>query len=375
MNAVTTAADIATTPRLTVGARAGSLRDVLQKRIDEGTVRAGSVIERIHADVPTDQIAKATALTFRPTLGGIGVQIAENVYSPSDYALGQLAGRAGVPTTYLRELVGAPVDGDGMPWQRDLAAEILRRHFAHAEGRVLARSVRGQLRGVLSDKYRRLDCRPLVDALVTECQRVGAIPFDGTATDTRVALKVLFPEVLEPVPGEFMVVGGEWSNSDYGNGVHGFRAFFLRAVCLNGATAENVLRQVHLGGRLSDDVEFSARTYRLDTETSISALRDTVRGVLGPAGRDRVLDQIRESSGKEYGSKQLAHAVRNLPKADAKAVVDAFNSSDVINLPAGNTAWRASNALSWIAKNTTDDEKRLDLERLAGSVVSGKAAA
>ncbi len=372
MNAVST---VSRTPRLTVGARAGSLRDVLQKRIDEGTVRAGSVIEAIHRDVPTDQIARATALDFAPSLGGLSVRVAENVYSPSDYALGQLAGRAGVPTAYLRELVGERVQDDGaMPWQRDLAAEILRRHFAHAEGRLLVRSVRGQLRGVLSDKYRRLDCRPLVEALVAECQRVGAIPFDGTATDTRVALKVLFPEVLEPVPGEFLVVGGEWSNSDYGNGVHGFRAFFLRAVCLNGATAENVLRQVHLGGRLSDDVEFSARTYRLDTETSISALRDTVRGVLGPAGRDRVLDQIRQSSTKEYGAAQLTRAVRNLPKADAKAVVDAFNSSDVINLPAGNTAWRASNALSWIAKNTSDDEKRLDLERLAGAVVSGKAA-
>lgn len=360
MNAVTTAAAIAhPAPRLTVGARAGSLRDVLAKRVEEGTARAGRVVEVIHRDAPTDQIARASALHFSPTLGGIGVKVADNVYSPSDYALGQLAGRAGVPTAYLRELVGAPVQGDGaLPWQRDLAAEILRRHFAHADGRVLVRSVRGQLRGVLSDKYRRLDCRPLVDALVTECDRVGAIPFDGSATETRVALKVIFPEVLEPVPGEFLVVGGEWSNSDYGNGVHGFRAFFLRAVCLNGATAENVLRQVHLGGRLSDDVEFSAKTYRLDTETSISALRDTVRGVLGPAGRDRVLDQIRASSQKEYGAAQLGRAVRNLPKADAKAVVDAFNSQDVINLPAGNTAWRASNALSWIARNTQDDEKR-----------------
>jgi hypothetical protein len=66
---------------------------------------------------------------------------------------------------------------------------------------------------------------------------------------------------------------------------------------------------------------------------------------------------------------QLSTATRTLPKQVQKSVVDAFESPDVINLPEGNTAWRASNAISWVARHTEDAEMRLDLERAAGALV------
>jgi hypothetical protein len=65
---------------------------------------------------------------------------------------------------------------------------------------------------------------------------------------------------------------------------------------------------------------------------------------------------------------QLSTATRTLPSQVQKSVVDAFESPDVINLPEGNTAWRASNAISWVARQTKDAELRLDLERAAGAL-------
>lgn len=65
----------------------------------------------------------------------------------------------------------------------------------------------------------------------------------------------------------------------------------------------------------------------------------------------------------------LARVTRALHKTVQKTIADAFDSSDVINLPDGTTAWRASNAISWIARNTDNPETRLDLERLAGTVL------
>ena len=70
------------------------------------------------------------------------------------------------------------------------------------------------MRGWLSDRYRRLDSRPFFEALAEEAVRAGAVPVDGVVTETRVALKLVLPEILEPIPGEFLVIGGEWSNSD-----------------------------------------------------------------------------------------------------------------------------------------------------------------
>lgn len=343
---------------------------ILQSKIDAGARRAASVIEEIHKNQPTDRIARTDKIGFGAAEqgpGGVGivVKVGDTELRPSDFALGQLAERAGMPTAYLRELATA-----AEPWKRDLAAHALARHTANgAAERVLVRSVGGQLRGWLSDRFRRLDSRPLVDALAAEAQALGAIPIDGTATETRVALKVLLPEVLEPIPGEFLVRGGEWSNSDYGNGVHGFRRFDLRVTCLNGATRENVLRQIHLGGRLGDDIQYSNRTLMLDTKASVSALRDVVRGVLGPASKDAFVESIKAAHAKKMGSAALKVATKNLDKKTQKAVVDAFESEDVINLPAGETVWRASNAISWIARHTEDAEKRLDLERAAGALV------
>jgi hypothetical protein len=129
------------------------------------------------------------------------------------------------------------------------------------------------------------------------------------------------------------------------------------------------LKQVHLGGRLSDEIEFSDRTHRLDTAASVSALRDVVRGAFSLVGRDRLLESICASHDRTMNKSQLSTATRALPKTVQKSVLDAFESNDVINLPEGQTAWRASNAISWIARNTVDPELRLDLERAAGALV------
>lgn len=344
-------------------------RAILDQKIAQGTARAANVIATIHRDIPSDMISRSSALAFRVSdaangLGAVHIHAGPEEFSPSEYALGQIGTRAGMPIAYLRELV----NGEAR-WQRVLASHALNEHFGNSTGRVLLRSVRGQLRGMLSDKFRRLDNRPLVDALALEAQKVGAIPVDGVATETRVAIKLLMPEIVEPVPGEYMVYGGEWSNSDYGNGANGFRAFALRVVCLNGMTSENLMRQIHLGAKLDDNIEFSARTLRLDTQTSVSALRDIIRGSLGERGRERMTASIRLAAGKAMSKGQVQAATRGFSKETGKAVVDAFDGPDTINLPPGDTAWRASNAFSWIARNTKDDELRLDLERAAGALV------
>jgi hypothetical protein len=62
---------------------------------------------------------------------------------------------------------------------------------------------------------------------------------------------------------------------------------------------------------------------------------------------------------------------KHLGKGDAKLATDAFNGPDVEMLPPGQTAWRLSNAISWIAGQTTDGHKRLELERVAALALPG----
>jgi hypothetical protein len=84
------------------------------------------------------------------------------------------------------------------------------------------------------------------------------------------------PEVYEPIPGEMVAYGLSLENSDFGNGALSVRAYLLRIWCSNLAITQEEMRQVHLGKRLDDSVLYSRRTYELDAETTVSALRDVI---------------------------------------------------------------------------------------------------
>lgn len=349
-------------------------RSILESKIAKGRESALALFERINEQAPTDAMARGGALHFHPTPAGIYMALGQESDGMGihKHALGQLASRAGVPSAYLSELAGE----EG--WKRDLASSILHAHYHDGtpKSRYLVRSVHGEVRGFLSDKFRRLDSRPLVEAFATECQKVGAVPVDGTFSDTRVALKAIIPTVYEPVPGEVMAFGVEWANSDFGNGTHSLRAFALRLWCLNGATMEDALSQVHLGRQLSDDLDLSQRTYDLDTKTSISALRDVVAGTLAPKKIEALCAGIQAANEKEINWKHAStRFAKKLLKGELEAARMAFESEDVVNLPAGKSLWRVSNALSWIAGHTEDSDRKLELERMAGAVLHGKAEA
>jgi hypothetical protein len=355
-------------------------RAILEKKIETGRASAKGLFERVFEQAPTDAIAKVDKLEFtaKPLFGGEEVQggfhvaMNEVPYAIHRHALGQIAGRADVPPSYLSDLVG------GHLWQRELASEILNKSFrqGHANERALVRSIGGQVRGFLSDRYRRLDSRPLLETFAATCQEIGAVPVDGTVSDVRVAMKALLPVVFEPVPGEVLCLGVEWGNSDFGAARHSVRAFILRLLCLNGATMEDALSQVHLGGRLSDDIEFSARTHILDTKASISALKDVVKGTLGPAKVETLLAGIKAADEKKVDWKRMRSTLaKKLLAGEIKAIEQSYQSEDVVMLPPGESIWRVSNAISWIAGQTEDADRKLELQRMAGHVINGKVDA
>jgi hypothetical protein len=347
-------------------------RAKLEKLVSDGAARTGPIIERIMSEVPNDSIVRADKLGFRVNaeaavrMGVVGSGSAG--WSLHRNALGQLADRAGVPLRYLDALLE---NGDENGWKRELAQKILTDHYAHDGSRYLVRDIGGEARAVLSDRFRRLDSRPLLDAFVSAAGKLGAVPFEGMGSDVRCYVRAIVPTVYEPVPGEAMVFGLDWSNSDFGRGTYQISAFVLRLICLNGMTGANHTRQVHLGGRLSDTIEFSAETYRRDTRTMLSATRDVIAGALGPKAIETQLSAVRQAHASETNwSAAFRKVSKALTKAEAESVKDAFEGPDVINLPAGKTEWRFSNALSWVANRADDADRKAELQALAGDVIA-----
>lgn len=354
------------------------MEEVIQKNLSQ----TKNVIDRVQTTVIQDRIVKGSAMDFKVdyTYDGIDPETPEDKvkheielitpdgerFTLHENALTQVAERANVPMKFTNELLAK---GD---WGKDLLADNFRTIYQHGNGsRYLVRSVGDQARGFLSDKYRRLDVRPLLDTFMGECQALGAMPIQGFATDTRVGLRAILPTVFEPVDGECLVFGVNWQNSDFGKGANSLSLFLMRLWCLNGATMDEVLRQVHLGARLDDNLEFSARTIELDTMASISKLKDVVRYALSENNVQMTLETIKTAH--EHGidpkaAKEMLKA--RLTKGEVDMAIEAYNSPDVVMLPAGNTRYRLSNAVSWIsqAEGVTTD-RRLELDRFAGELL------
>lgn len=348
-------------------------REKMEQIISQGAANAEAVVEAVHSQLIEDALVPAKLLKFYPTdQRSLAIELKENEYRfLHKHALGQAADRANIAQSYVKRLLDVE-----QTWGQELLAYNFNKIYSEGNGaRYLVRSVGNECRGFVSDRFRRLDARPLLDAFVQECQALGALPIDGFALETKVKLRAVLPYVFEPLDNEVMLFGLEWGTSDFGDGGHTVSLWAMRVWCTNTAVMDEVLRQVHIGGRISDDVEYSEKTYRLDTELHESKLRDIVRHTIGPERVNSYLQAIKNAGENEIKSKDaLAVLKRKLTPIEAEEAITVFDSNDTQNLPAGENRLRLSNAVSWIAQaKGRTQERRLELERFAGDLIPREA--
>lgn len=364
-----------------VSEAAQSFQTKIEEMIHVSVPRVERVIEQVQNDVPTDALVPGKKLRFAVAPETKELVMAQEVAGDKlgailpdrpiltihDHALQQIAARPSIRnlSTVVNELYGK---GE---WGKELIAHNLNEIYSHMNGqRYLLRSVRGEVRGFLSDAYRRLDSRPLLEAFIGAVRKFGARPVDGFALQTKMNVRAILPMVFEPFKGEIMAFGAQLSDSDFGDGKLGVSGFVLRMWCTNLATTEDVLSQIHLGRRLSDNVAFSEHTLRLDTETMASAVNDVAAHVLGPSAVNQYIDLVKRANDEKVEPDKIhAWAKKNLTKSESDAAVNRFNSADVEMLPPGQTRWRWSNALSWLANETEDEHRKLELQEFAGGIL------
>jgi hypothetical protein len=371
-----------------LGEATAGFKAKLEEMIHSTQQSAMTVIEKVQRETPVDRIADSTTLQFmvdgndtKTIVMGLRNKKAKNYFEEGLHknALDQVCERAGVPGTYVNRLLERP-------YGRELIVENLARIFKEEENKkLLVRSVGDQVRGVLSNSFKRMDSGPIIEAFAAACGKIGAVPVEGIGGDLRWAVKAILPMVFQPSAKrgmeEVLAFGLQLSNSDFGKGVLGLNAFCTRLVCTNTATLEQVMRQVHLGKRLSDDMEFSKETYLLDTKTQVSAVQDMVHQVLAPDKVNALVARIGEALEKRIDPKEAWTELpkMGLLKGEVDKVKELFTDGDVEMLPRGTTQARLSNAVSWFAKSAATAERRLELEEIAGQLllppVKVKAAA
>lgn len=292
------------------------------------------------------------------------------------HALGQAADRAGIPNTYVNRLLEKP-------YGAELITENLNTVFAKEPSqKFLLRSAEDEIRGVLSDSYRRMDSRPILEAFAGAVQNLGAIPIEGIGGDLRFSIKALIPQVH--VVGkngneEVFAFGASLSNSDVGCGALSLQFFLWRIWCSNTATREDSLRRVHLGKRLDENIEYSQETYLSDTKTMALAVRDNVQNVLAAPKIEEALASLEKAletavEPKKFWERGGELEKLKLSKAEIEAAREQFNNGDVETLPRGTSVARMSQTIAWLAQTVPSAERRMELERVAGVVMEKFAA-
>lgn len=349
---------------------AAKARVKMEEMIHRGRAMAASTIQTVQNAIIHDSIVRGAALEFVHVGNDIVVVRPDSHPTPFHrHGLNQATERAGIPhsTRFIDTMLSR---GE---WGIELLAHNLETIYKHGNGnRYLLREEDGRIKGFLSDRFRRLDSRPLLDAFCGACSELGILPFDGYALETKFRLRAVLPQIFEPVPNEPQLFGLEWGNSDFGDGVHAVKIWNMRVWCTNTATLDDVLRQVHLGGRLSDNIEYSRRTLELDTEANASALKDVVRHALSPATVSSYNEAIRLAHEQKIDAKEAARLLKaHLNKGEVEAATEAFNSPDIVNLPPGQTRYRLVNAVSWIAQSEElSPVRKLELQEVAGKLLS-----
>lgn len=292
-------------------------------------------------------------------------------FSLHDNAIAQLADRMGIPQRYLRSLAS------GEPWAIMLAAHLLNQHSDWTQrSRVLVRTVGHQVRGVLSDSYRRLNSVEILTAFVQEAAGQGAVISDAYMNDTKVWAETILPTPIT-VPtknnGDVIIfAGARFSTSDYGDGAVDMRAFMLNGACLNGMVRESVMKQVHLGSKLPDNLALSQQTYELDTKTTVSAVQDLTRGLFSADTIKRKAYEIQGASEMEVDfDRELKKLTGNgwLLKQESKEVEKILmrnNPDDGVQ--GGSTLWKLTQAITAHARELSPERSR-ELHEISGELL------
>lgn len=350
-------------------------RDRLQAIIDKGRASAAAVIEQIQDRVISDRVVRAPLVRLtHDDDGDMMLSVGGEISPLHENAFTQLCGNLKVGKKLYTDLMD---EAGGSMWGKELFASVANEVLAHRESqRNLIRS-EGEnrlVKGFLSDKFRRLDSRPVVDAFLGACNELGLLPLEGVASDTKMRLRAVLPYVFEPVDTEVMIFGAELGNSDYGDGGLVLNLWTMRVWCTNLGIAEKCLRQVHVGGKLPDNIRFSDETYRKDAETTALAVRDMTAAVIAPDRVNRMLAAIEAASEKELSGRDGVDKVLSrvgLDKNELATVKGLYDGPDVENLPPGDNVWRLSNAVSFMAQGrTVSPDRKIFLQTLAGELVN-----
>lgn len=285
-----------------------------------------------------------------------------------DRAHEQLAQELGIPTQYYRRML----TDDPELLTRNVNAWL----WKDRENARMLRTIDGDVRAYLSDRYRPLDNYDLAAAVLPVLNANGVRIESIAITEDRFYICAVSDRISGEVRvGDAVQAGLVVSNSEVGAGSLRVEPMIYRLVCMNGAIRpDGRMRKYHVGRRRVADGDpgeespfLSEETRKLDDRAFFAKVRDTVAGSFNAdlfAGEVR---KLRAAAGEQVtdpaATLDLVSERHGFTDSEKDAVLDAF-------IKGGDpTRYGLMNAVTLTAQGVESYDRSKELERVGGSLL------
>ena len=248
------------------------------------------------SDAKKDYIADTRELEIVPADQTVALRVnGQGTMSLDRNSHSQIAGHTDIPKKYYDRMIKeAP----------ELLMDNVNHWFQEKPKRRMIRTLDGNARAFLSDRYRVLDNNEVLESILPVLAELdGDIKIASMdITDTRLYLKCVFPKIREEIKKGDIVEGGiVISNSEVGLGSISAMQLIHRLVCTNGLIANDYgMKKFHIGRANGEGQNarefFKDDTLLADDQAFLLKLRDTVRAAIDGVKFKMIVDKMRDTT-------------------------------------------------------------------------------
>ncbi len=274
----------------------------------------------------------------------------------------QIADWSGIPQKYY----------DRMPV--DLRAVNVNHWMKNDSSQRMVRTMDGEVRAFMSDRYRVLDNLDLAEAVLPILQTVPEMQIVSTElTESRMYIKALFPRIEGEVSvGDPVQSGVVISNSEIGKGSLRVEPLVYRLICLNGMISSFAQRRYHIGKAAGEEDNaseiYSDETKIADDMAFWMKVQDTVKASVEQSSFDKIVEEMRRTK----GMKMEADPVTVVERVQKHFTFNDSESSSILThlIEGGDlTGYGLLNAITRTSQDLEDYDRATEFERMGGKVI------
>lgn len=241
--------------------------------------------------------------------------------------------------------------------------------------RRMIRTLDGQVRAVLSDRYRRLDNFDLAENVLPILQRLPDARFESVElTETKMYIKLVTPRLqYEMTPGDVVQAGIVITNSEVGHGTLSVQPLVYRLVCSNGLIAsDRALRKTHVGRILQSDDEaitvFRDDTLAADDKAFFLKVRDVVEAAVSEVTFRQVVEKMK----KTLDIKLTGDPVKTVEVLANRYTLNEIERAGVLRhliVEGDLSGYGLVNAVTHYSHDVEDYDRATEFEALGGKLI------